>query len=195
MMLSVWPLFKERRRSLSPVIPKRLLLLFLAATLALAEAEVSSDGKVTVLFMASPHFQSLFTIVELALASSAITSSPTKDESALLSISLSKTSWRWLRSCRPVDARQAMFVGLARGGPCWLDEGALPGVGVGGLDSSPASVIARSRLFNPVAPTPGTTGAEALDVGPLAVEGCVPPASSMSNSAHSHVMRYLELSV
>ena len=58
------------------------------------------------------------------------------DGSVLLSISRNSRSCRWLRSCRPVDARHCVGGGLARGG----EEG--PGVAepTAGLSSSPVHV-------------------------------------------------------
>jgi hypothetical protein len=69
------------------------------------------------------------------------------DESGLLSISRRSHNWRWLRSLRPVDARHSA------GGED--TEGLENATEKGGADSSPAKVMARSRLLLLVIESPG----------------------------------------
>src|SRR5258707_15710490 len=90
-----------------------------------------------VLLVASPQRQLLLT----AAPSSGICkfASMVGDESDLLSISRRSHNCLWLRSLRPVDARHSA------GGE--VTEG--PENDKGGAASSPAKVMARSRLFRP----------------------------------------------
>ena len=151
----------------------------------------SSVGSVMVLFIASPHRQPWLT------SSSGICScaASTADASVLVSMSRRSISWRWLRSCLPVDARQCECID-ADGSVEWdvlccIDSARC------GCDSSPDRVIARSRLLRPsncaaLALVLGTDGMSDADAdGSGSCEAGGPPPSSMSRSAHSHVRRYL----
>lgn len=207
-VFSEWLRFNDLSISRSPLIPSRLLRRFFEGELLRvpwpAALPLSSEGRVTVLLIASPHLQSRLTLREAdSSGMDMLRSSTTNDESGLLSISLSNTSCRWLKSCRPVEARHAKVGGLASGGlgPKLVATAAPadPETGVGGFDSSPASVIALSLPFfpsgialmlNPLC----IAGADTLEDG-TGVVTVVPPPSSMRSSAHSHEMRYLELMV
>ena len=63
----------------------------------------------------------------------------------------------------------------------------------GGADSSPAKVIARSRLFRLLIESPGCMSCVEGNVDEFGCEGEAggPPPSSMSSSAHSHETLYL----
>lgn len=223
---SEWLRLSERSMSRSPVIPSLVLLRFFPpdADIPLPPVPLSSEGNVTVLLIASPQRHSRF-VPELTPSIAGVCgwswnassgmppmSSAAKEEteSVWFSISLSRTSWRWLRSCLPVDARHARLGGLASGGLTVRISAAgaglvalAPGVGVGGLDSSPASVIARSRLtfltscWLPPTALATIAGAETLVDGAelLSFAPADPPPSSMRSSAHSQEMRYRELMV
>lgn len=102
---SEWLLFNDLNISRSPLIPSLLLLRFLfAADIPPAlppPGPLSSEGKVTVLLIASPHLHSLFTLNKGGWSDSSgidplPTSSAANDEaeSAWFSISFSRTNWR-----------------------------------------------------------------------------------------------------
>jgi len=150
-------------------MPSRLYRLFFPSCEACMD---SSDGSVTVLPIASPHLH-----CRLTSASSWINASSGRAPSVLLRISRRRRSWRWLRSCRPVDVRHEK-----------LDDSDATRTG-GGFDSSPDRVTARSRLFRR-STSACRTGAEVLEEGGEAGEG-VPPPSSISSSAHSQAILYL----
>jgi len=121
-----WVRFNDRNISLSPLMPSRLYRLFFPSCEACMD---SSDGSVTVLPIASPHLH-----CRLTSASSWINTSSGRAPSVLLRISRRRRSWRWVRSCRPVDVcHEKLDSDATRTG--------------GGFDSSPDRVTARSRLF------------------------------------------------
>jgi hypothetical protein len=97
-----------------------------------------------VLLVASPHRQLLLT----AVPSSGICkfASIVGDESDLLSISRRSHNCLWLKSLRPVDARHSAGAEVT--------EGLENAIEKGGAASSPAKVIARSRLFRPPMESP-----------------------------------------
>ena len=104
----------------------------------------SSDGSVMVLLVASPQRHVLLT----AVPSSGICkfASIVGDESDFLSISRRSHNCLWLRSLRPVDARHS-----AGGEDTEEPENAME---KGGVASSPAKVMARSRLLRPLMESP-----------------------------------------
>ena len=138
---------------------------------------------------------------------------------ALFSISRSRTSCRWLRSCRPIEAVEGLLLdGVGAG---LLLVGAqrvavagvvIEDVGVG-FASFPASVIALSLLLffsNPAAPitslgmeSGNPSGDEIEFVGGtepsfqlvVADPGAPPPPNWINSSKHSHEIPYLELRV
>ena len=158
--MTICPGFFFSRLSISRMcrIPRRAVFCFFVGDgIAPFMDTDSSLGSVTVLFIASPHRQLRLISSSGMLGSRDIVA----DGSVLLSISRNSRSCRWLRSCRPVDARHCVGGGLARGGEVG------PGVAepTAGLGSSPASVIARLRLFRPSMVELGTAGADWLDGG------------------------------
>lgn len=167
-----WLRFNDRSISLNPLMPSRLYRLFLPFCEACID---SSEGSVTVLLVASPHLH-----CRLTSASSWINTSSGRVPSVLLRMSRRRTSWRWLRSCRPVDVRHGKLDDPA--GPDALSAG-------GDFDSSPDRVTARSRLFRRSS-SACRVGVEILEDGGEAGEG-VPPPSSISSSAHSQGILYL----
>ncbi|CAK5269982.1 unnamed protein product [Mycena citricolor] len=187
-----FPLARLLSRSRKPLI--RILLLIRLLFFCFVPpfwntSTLSSDGSVSVLPIASaPHRQSRFTTVPpvSVIPSSVANESSAADE---LSISLSSTSCRELRSeleLRPVvDARQARLGALV--------IGRLAELGIGALASS-ESVIARARNLvgagddDEDADDTATVGAETLLVGPT-------PLKSINSSAHSHDTRYRSLIV
>jgi hypothetical protein len=173
--------------SRKPLMPSNLLLrrFFLAGDAPPAPLPSSSDGgSVTVLPIASPQRHCLLTVVP----SSGICSSAAMaaEESGLFSMSCRSDSCRWLRSFRPVDARQPGFGGNVSG--CVANDEGVMGSG-GGFDSSPASVMARSRLLRRFMLSLAV--ASGVPEGVLPVTA-FPPPSSMSSAAHSQDILYLE---
>jgi hypothetical protein len=139
---------------------------------------------VTVLLVASPQRQFLLT----AVPSSGICklASMVGDELDLLSISRRSHNCLWLRSLRPVDARHSA------GGE--VTEGPVNAIGKGGAASSPAKVMARSRLLRPLIESPyckDCCTAGDRDVFDCGADAGGPPPSSMRSSAHSQEILYL----
>lgn len=147
------------------------------------------DGRVMVLFIASPHRQ-VWLIARFgsgAEGSGGGASNGTgASESGFSSMSRSRRSWRLLRSCFPVEPLHDAAGGAECTGLCSM----------GGLTSAVSSVMARSRLRRGSAGSleDNITGAEVLVAG-AGLDSDEPPPSSMRSSAHSQVIRYRELMV